>query len=113
MITQRRSGTNWVKNLPDYMKYLNNKKREELGWQSHSEVYFGSLLYLTSWFAVAWPRIDDPQKLEKFRNRQKMISIDMKNYVPKQENERLIQTKGLRKEQLNILGKGIKDPCAK
>ena len=41
MITQRRSGTNWVKNLPDYMKYLNNKKREELGWQSPSEVYFG------------------------------------------------------------------------
>ena len=34
MVTQARSGTNRVKNLPNYMKRLNNEKREELGWQS-------------------------------------------------------------------------------
>ena len=33
MVTQTRSGTDWVKNLPNYMKCLNNKKPEELGWQ--------------------------------------------------------------------------------
>ena len=32
MITQARSGTNWAKNLPDYRKCLNSKKREKLGW---------------------------------------------------------------------------------
>ena len=34
MVTQARSDTNRVKNLPNYMKRLNNEKREELGWQS-------------------------------------------------------------------------------
>ena len=34
MVTQARSDTNQVKNLPNYMKRLNNEKREELGWQS-------------------------------------------------------------------------------
>ena len=41
MVTQTRSGTNWVKNLPNYVKCINNEKREELGWQSSFEVYFG------------------------------------------------------------------------
>ena len=41
MVTQTRSGSNWVKSLPNYMKCLNNEKREELGWQSPSEVYSG------------------------------------------------------------------------
>ena len=34
MVTQTRSGANLVKNLPNYMKCLNNEKHEELGWQS-------------------------------------------------------------------------------
>ena len=41
MVTQTRSDTNWIKNLPNYMKFLNNRKREELGWQSPFETYFG------------------------------------------------------------------------
>ena len=41
MGTKTRSGTNQVKNLLNYMKYLNNKKREELGWQFPFEAYFG------------------------------------------------------------------------
>ena len=40
MATQKRSRTNWVKNLPNYMKCLNNKKPEEIGWQFSFEVYF-------------------------------------------------------------------------
>ena len=39
MVTQTWSDTNWVKNLPNYMKYMNNEKREELGWQTNFEVY--------------------------------------------------------------------------
>ena len=34
MVTQTRPGTNWVKDLPNYMKCINNDKHEELGWQS-------------------------------------------------------------------------------
>lgn len=41
LMTQKKSGVNWVKNLPQYMKALNNDKREELGWRSPFEVYFG------------------------------------------------------------------------
>ena len=56
---------------------------------------------------MAGPRIEALQKLEKFQNRRKMISIDLKNYTRKQENEHLIPTKELQKEQLNVLEKGI------
>ena len=37
---QGRKGVNWVKNLLEYSKYLNNDKREELGWRSVFEVYY-------------------------------------------------------------------------
>ena len=38
---QGRKGINWVKNLLQYSKCLNNDKREELGWRSAFEVYYG------------------------------------------------------------------------
>ena len=41
MVQQRKTGVNWVKNLPNYMKCLNNEKREELSWKSPFEIYFG------------------------------------------------------------------------
>ena len=41
MLTQKRTGINWVKKLPNYMKFVNNEKREALGWQSPFEIYFG------------------------------------------------------------------------
>ena len=41
MIVRKRNGVNWVRNLPSYMKCLNNDKREELGWKSAFEIYFG------------------------------------------------------------------------
>ena len=54
--------------------------------------------------------------LEKFRNRQKTISTDLKKYARNQENEHVIPTiptKGLQNEQLNILEKGINVLCTK
>ena len=47
------------------------------------------------------------QKLEKVQNRREMISIDLKKYAQKPENEFLIPTKELQKEQLNIFKKEI------
>ena len=41
IVTQTWSGTNWAKNLPNYMKFIDNKNCQELGWQSPFEVYFG------------------------------------------------------------------------
>ena len=38
---QARKSVNWVKNLLEYSKCLNNDKREELGWRSAFEVYYG------------------------------------------------------------------------
>ena len=40
MLTQKHTGINWVKNLPNYMKYVNNEKQEALGWQSAFKIYF-------------------------------------------------------------------------
>ena len=96
MVTRTRSDTNWVKDLPNYMTCLNNENREELGYSLLSK--FTLVEIVMSKFAVACPRIEAPQKLEKFRNRQKTISIDLKNRVRKQENKHLISTEGLEKE---------------
>ena len=41
LIQQKKTGVNWVKSLPDYMKCLNNEKKEELGWKSPFEIYYG------------------------------------------------------------------------
>lgn len=41
LVKQGRKGVNWVKNLQEYAKCLNNDKREELGWRSAFEVYYG------------------------------------------------------------------------
>ena len=40
MLNQKCTGTNWVKNLPNYMKCVNNEQREVLRWQSLFEIYF-------------------------------------------------------------------------
>jgi len=34
-------GVNWFKNLPTYCRILNEEKKEELGWLSPFEVYYG------------------------------------------------------------------------
>ena len=109
MVTQTRSVR--VKNLPNYMKCLNNKKCAELGWQSPFEVYFGrksnELVRCSLLENRGFPEV------RKVRNQQKMISIDFKNCARKQENEHLIPTKGLQKEQLDIKEKGINVLCTK
>ena len=38
---EKKAWHNWAKQLPDYDKCLNNEKREELGWKSSFEIYFG------------------------------------------------------------------------
>ena len=34
-------GVNWVENLPNYMRVLNELAREELSWRSPFEIYYG------------------------------------------------------------------------
>lgn len=41
MMKHKNKGVNWAKELPDYAKCLNNEKREELGWKSPFEIYYG------------------------------------------------------------------------
>ena len=41
MARKRRHGIKWAKQLPSYARCLNNEKREELGWKSPFEIYFG------------------------------------------------------------------------
>ena len=41
LISQDRTGVNWARNLPQYMKCSSNEQREELGAKSPFEVYFG------------------------------------------------------------------------
>ena len=35
------SKVNWVKNLPRYATILNETAREELGWKSPLDIYYG------------------------------------------------------------------------
>ena len=40
MVKLKNKGVNWVVNLPNYMRVLNEFAREEVGWQSPFEVYY-------------------------------------------------------------------------
>ena len=41
MIHMGRKRVNWAKSLPNYARILNEDAREELGWQSPFEIYYG------------------------------------------------------------------------
>ena len=41
MVKLNSKGVNWVKNLPRYATILNEGAREELGWKSPFEIYYG------------------------------------------------------------------------
>ena len=41
MVKLKNKGVNWVENVANYMRVLNELAREELGWQSPFEVYYG------------------------------------------------------------------------
>ena len=41
MILMGRRGVNWAKGLPNYARILNEDAREELGWKSPFEIYYG------------------------------------------------------------------------
>ena len=41
LVKQGGKGVGWVKNLLEHSKCLNNDKREEFGWRSAFEVYYG------------------------------------------------------------------------
>ena len=43
MTRKRKHRINWAKQLPNYARSLNNEKREELGWKSPVEIYFGRI----------------------------------------------------------------------
>ena len=39
-MTQKKVNENWAKNTPEYMKCLNNEKREAVGLKNPFEIYF-------------------------------------------------------------------------
>ena len=41
LIQQKKSRVNCFKSLPYYIKCLDNEKKEELGWKSPFEIYYG------------------------------------------------------------------------
>ena len=41
LIQEKKTGVNWVKSLPDYMKCLDNEKKEELRWENPFEICYG------------------------------------------------------------------------
>ena len=41
MVKLKNKGVNWVENLFNYMRVLNELARKEHGWQSPFEVYYG------------------------------------------------------------------------
>ena len=80
------------------MKCFNNKKREELGWQSPFEVYFGR--QSNELVRCGLPENQGSPKVRKVSkpmkndfNRFKTTLLEKKNLIP---------TKGWEKEQLNI-----------
>ena len=69
---------NWVENLPNYMRVLNELAREELGWQSPFEVYYGRKSHLVvkascnTNKSITWmPTSSEPASMNVLQNRSK------------------------------------------
>ena len=77
------------------MKYMNNEKREELGWQTNFEVY--TARKSNKLVRCGLPENWGSPVVKKVSKPTKMISLDLKNYSWKQEYKHLIPTKGLEK----------------
>ena len=41
LVTLGKKGVNWAANLDDYNRILNNECKEELGWKTPFEIYYG------------------------------------------------------------------------
>ena len=41
MVNLSGKGVNWVQNINNYRRVLNEQAREELGWKSPFEIYYG------------------------------------------------------------------------
>ena len=46
LVTLGKKGVNWAANLNDYNRILNNECKEELGWKTPFEIYYGRKSYL-------------------------------------------------------------------
>ena len=80
MVKLKNKGVNWVENLPNYMRVLNELAREELGWQSPFEVYYGrksnfvvKASYNTNKTITWMPTSSEPTSINVLQNRSKRI----------------------------------------
>ena len=72
--------TNWVENVPNNMRVLNELAREELGWQSLFEVYWRrksnfivKASYNTNKTIIWMPTSNEPTSINVLQNRSKQI----------------------------------------
>ena len=80
MVKLKNKGVNWVENLPNYMRVLNESAREELGWQSPFEVYYGrksnfvvKASYNTNKTITWMSTSSEPTSINVLQNRSKRI----------------------------------------
>ena len=50
MVHLKFKGVNWVENVPNYMRVLNELAREELRWGNPFEIYYGRISHVLSRF---------------------------------------------------------------
>ena len=50
MVHLKLKGVNWVEDIPNYMRVLNELAREDLGWCSPFEIYYGRISNFVSRF---------------------------------------------------------------
>ena len=80
MVKLKNKGVNWVKNVANYMRVLNELAREELGWQSPFEVYYGrksnfvvKASYNTNKTITLMPTSSEPTCINVLQNRSERI----------------------------------------
>ena len=81
MVKLKNKVVNWVENLPNYMRVLNESAREELAWQSPFEVYYGrksnfvvKASYNTNKTITWMPTLSKPTSISVLQNRSKRIN---------------------------------------
>ena len=80
MVKLKNKCVNWVQNLPNCMRVLNELAQDELGWQSPFEVYYGrkssfvvKASYNTNKTITCMPTSSEPTSINVLQNRSKRI----------------------------------------
>ena len=97
MVSLKDKWVNWVENLPNYVRFLNELARDELGWRSPFEIYYGRVLNFVKKIQYCYRRNSRARKCESKRT----IRYRNTKSFKLQKKKKNIRQKSKKSERMN------------